>query len=229
MEFKLILSQKDLNKWVNDFIDFNGCVCKKCSQNKLLSDYHAVLYFQERFRDLSNSFRENLLTFYVYQAVLNSDNWFLLLGCVLPHKRLQVIYRIEPFGVVCRGVFRKLLSLSDKKLRNLLCDVKSYKFPGERFHASLGEAHNTLGEEATEAIENWIITLSNRLGEPKWKDITTKKDLEYVMLPACYSVSLLTSMCRKDLSNIAFNRSTFYEILRNEACKHIKIRIKEKI
>ena len=44
------------------------------------------------------------------------------------------------------------------------------------------------------------------------------------MLPACYSVSLLTSMCRKELRNLTFSRSAFYGILKNDICKHIKIR-----
>lgn len=220
----MILSQNDLDKWVKNFINSNGCECKKCYQNKLLSNYHAVRHFQYRFRDLSNSFRENLLMFFVYQAVVNGDNWPLVSEEGFSCKRVQMTYRIEPFGIVCRGVFRKLLSLSDKKLRNLSDHVKLDKFPVERLHGSLGEAHNTLGEDVAKAIEKWIIKLSKRLGEPKWKDITTKKDLEYVMLPACYSVSLLTSMCRKDLGNMAFSRSAFYEILRNDVCKHIKIR-----
>ena len=220
----MILSQNDLTIWVKNFINSNGCECKKCHQNKLLSDYHAVRHFQERFRDLPDSFRENLLISFVYQAVVNSDNWPLLSGDGSPRKRLQMIYRIEPFGIVCRSVFRKLLSLSDKKLRNLSDHVKSDKFPTERPHSSLGEAHNSLGEDVAKEIEKWIIKLSKRLGEPKWKDITTKKDIEYVMLPACYSVSLLTSMCRKDLGNMAFSRSAFYGILRNDVCKHIKIR-----
>ncbi len=220
----MILSQNDLTIWVKNFINSNGCECQKCYQNKLLSDYHAVLHFQEQFRDLSDSFRENLLIFFVYQAVVNSDNWALLSNDGSSNKRLKMTYRIEPFGIVCRNVFKKLLSLSDKKLRNVLDHVKSNKFPAERSHCSLGVAHNALDEDITKSIEKWIIKLSERLGEPKWKNITTKKDLEYVMLPACYSVSLLKSMCRKDLEDMTFSRSAFYRILKNDACKHIKIR-----
>jgi hypothetical protein len=220
----LILSQKDLNIWVKNFINSNGCGCTKCYQNKLLSDYHVVRYFQEEFRDLSDSSRENLLIFFVHQAVVNSDNWPLLSDDGIPPKRLQMTYRIEPFGLVCRGVFRKLLSLSDKKLRNLSDYVKLNKFPAERHHSSIGEAHNTLGTDVTTEIENWVIKLSKCVGEPKWKNITSQRDLEYIMLPACYSVSLLTAMCRHDLENRAFSRSAFYAVLRSDVCKHIKIR-----
>jgi hypothetical protein len=220
----LILSNNDLDKWVNNFINFNGCECKNCSQNILLSDFHAVLHFQEQYRDLSSNFREDLIVFFVYQAIMNADNWYLLRNNKVAYKRIKINYSIEPFGIVCRGVFRKLLSLSDKKLRNILDHVKSENFPIERVHSSLGKAHNTLSDNTTKSIEKWIIKLSNQLGEPKWKDITTKNDLEYVMLPACYSVSILTSMCRKDLGNLAFSRSTFYGILKSDACKHIKIR-----
>lgn len=220
----MILSENDLSMWVKNFIKSNGCECKKCHQNKLLSDYNAVRHFQEQFRDLPQDFRETLLITFVYQAVVNANNWPLLSDYTLYNKRLQMTYRIEPFGVICRNVFRKLLSLSDKKLRNLTEHVKSNKFPTEKFHRSLNEAHNALDEYVAKAIEKWIIKLSNRLGEPKWKDITSKKDLEYVMLPACYSVSLLTSMCRKDLEDMTFSRSAFYRILRNDVCKHIKIR-----
>ena len=210
--------------WVKNFINSNGCECKKCHQNKLLSDYHAVRHFQEQFRDIPDSFREYLLVFFVYQAVVNVDNWPLLSSDRAPRKRLQMTYRIEPFGIVCRRVFRKLLSISDKKLRNLTEHVRSDKFPTEKYHGSLGEAHNTLDEGVAKEIEKWLIKLSKRLGEPKWKDITTKKDIEYIMPPACYRVSLLTSMCRKELGNMIFSRSAFYGILKNDVCRHIKIR-----
>lgn len=220
----MILSQNDLDIWVKNFINSNGCECKKCHQNKLLSDYHAVRHFQEQFRDIPDSFRENLLIFFVYQAVVNSNNWPFLSDDEWPHKRLLLTYRIEPFGIVCRNVFRKLLNISDKKLRNLIEHVKSNKFPSDYSHGSLGIAHNTLDEGVAKEIEKWLIKLSEQLGEPKWKNITTKTDLEYVMLPACYSVSLLTSMCRKELVNLTFSRSTFYRILKNDTCKHIKIR-----
>lgn len=220
----MILSQNDLSKWVNNFINSNGCECQKCCHNELLYDYNTIFHFQDKFREISNDFREHLLVFLVYQALITNNNWSSLFDDNAPSKRVYLKYRIEPFGIVCRGVFRKLLSLSDKKLRNLIDHVKAEKFPTERCHASVGEAHNVLPIDISESIENWIIKLSKRLGEPKWKDITTKKDLESVMLPACYSVSLLTSMCRKDLGTMAFSRSAFYEILKNDACKHIKIR-----
>ncbi len=220
----MILSQHDLTKWVNDFLISNGCKCKKCHQNKLLSDNEALMSFQEHLRDLSDEFRENLLIFFVYQSVVNAENWSLLCNCSASRQQVKIIYRIEPFGIVCRGVFRKLLSLSDKKLRNLLAHVKSDKFPTERFHGSTGKSHNHLTLSTSQAIEKWLLKLANHLGEPKWKDIHTKKDLEYIMLPACYSISLLTSICRKDLKGMTFSRSAFYRILTNDACKHIKIR-----
>lgn len=222
----MVLSQNDLTLWAKKFINSNGCGCKRCYQNKRLSDYHIVRHFQEQFRDLSDSCRENLLIFFVYQAVVNNDNWSSLFGdgANSNKQRLQMTYRIEPFGIVCRGVFRKLLSLSDKKLRDLSEHVKLNRFPACKPHSSLGEAHNALDKVISEKIEKWIIRLSKCVGEPKWKDVIKKKDLEYVMLPACYSISLLTSMCRKELVNIAFSRSAFYSILKNDACKHIKIR-----
>jgi len=102
--------------------------------------------------------------------------------------------------------------------------VISDKFPTKISHGSLGIAHNTLDEGVAKEIEKWIIKLSEQLGEPKWKNIRTEKELEYVMLPACYSVSLLTSMCRKELGNMIFSRSAFYQILKSDTCKHIKIR-----
>lgn len=220
----MILSQNDLNIWVENFIKSDGCECKKCCQNELLSDYHTVRHFQEQFRYLPQNFRESLLISFVCQAVVNNNNWPMLSDCRSSRKRLQMTYRIEPFGSVCRNVFGKLLSLSDKKLRNLTDHVKLNKFPAGRSHSSLNETHNTFDKGVSKAVEKWIVKLSECLGEPKWKDITTRKDLEYIMLPACHSVSLLASMCRKYLKKMAFSRSAFYRILRNDVCKHIKIR-----
>ena len=57
----MILSQNDLNIWVENFIKSDGCECKKCCQNELLSDYHTVRHFQEQFRGLPQNFRESLL------------------------------------------------------------------------------------------------------------------------------------------------------------------------
>ena len=100
----MILSQNDLHIWVKNFINSNGCECQKCHQNKLLSDYHAVLHFQEQFRDIPDSLREHLLIFFVYQAVVTSDNWPFLSDEGLPNERLQMTYCIETFGIVCRNV-----------------------------------------------------------------------------------------------------------------------------
>ncbi len=138
--------------------------------------------------------------------------------------RLTLHYHVYPFGRVCRVVFRNLFSISDKKLRNIITYLKTFNFPSPRCHGNTGRIpQQTLAPEIRIDIENWIMNFAMRVGEPNWRTISSESNINLIFLPACYTISMLYSLCLEDTDH-QFSRSTFYSIFNNDICKHVRIR-----
>lgn len=221
--------ENQLKTWALKFIQNKPCNCGRCfGVDSMLLSVEELVKFQRGFQGLSPQDQELYIITLLQEARQPS-----LSKLVRPrgetHERIRLTlkYHIYPFGRVCRSVFRKLFGLSDKKLRNLFAHLQTSNFPCLRNHGNTGRPpKHTLPPEQRHSVENWIINFAMRIGEPNWRTISPESDVHLIFLPACYTISMLHALCLEDIGNrleFSFSRSTFYSILRSDACKHVRI------
>jgi hypothetical protein len=219
-------SESQLKIWVTNFIRNKHCQCNCCfHDDSLLLNENRLLNFKREFNFLSPKEQEIFILTLLQEARQPSTN-----KPVRPRRkvtdriRLTLYYHVYPFGRVCRTVFRSLFSISDKKLRNLINYLKTFNFPTPRCHGNTGRIpKQTLAPEIRIRIENWIMNFAMRVGEPNWRTISSESNVNLIFLPACYTISMLYSLCLED-TGFQFSRSTFYSIFNSDACKHVRVR-----
>jgi len=219
-------SENQLKIWVSHFIKDKRCQCNCCfHDNSLLLNENELLHFKREFSFLSSKEQEIFILTILQEARQPSTNEPVRpRGKITDRIRLTLHYHIYPFGRVCRSVFRNLFSISDKKLRNLITYLKSFNFPSPRCHGNTGRTpKQTLAPEIRIRIENWIMNFAMRVGEPNWRTISSESNINLIFLPACYTISMLYSLCLEDTGH-QFSISTFYSIFNSDTCKHVRIR-----
>lgn len=219
-------SENQLKVWVSNFVQNKNCQCNSCfKEDSLLLNENELLHFKRQFIFLSLKEQEQFILTLLQEARQPSTNQPIRPRAKTSGRaRLTLHYHVYPFGRVCRTVFRNLFSISDKKLRNLIDFLKSFNFPSPRCHRNTGRApKQTLAPEIRIHIEKWITTFAMRVGEPNWRTISSDSNINLLFLPACYTISLLYSLCIEDTGR-QFSRSTFYSIFNGDACKHVRIR-----
>jgi len=219
-------SENQLKMWVSSFIRDKHCQCNCCfHDDSLLLNENELLHFKREFNFLSSKEQEIFILTLLQEARQPSTNKPVRpRGKITNRIRLTLHYQMYPFGRVCRLVFRNLFSISDKKLRNLITYLKTFNFPSPRCHGNTGRTpKQTLAPEIRIRIENWIMNFAMRVGEPNWRTISSESNINLIFLPACYTISMLYSLCLEDTGH-QFSRSTFYSIFNSDTCKHVRIR-----
>jgi hypothetical protein len=219
-------SESRLKIWVSNFIGKKHCQCNCCFyDDSLLLNENELLHFKREFNFLSPKEQEIYILTLIQEARQPSRNKPVRpRGKATDRIRLTLHYHVYPFGRVCRTVFRSLFSISDKKLRNLINYLKTFNFPSPRCHGNTGRIpKQTLVPEIRIRIENWIMNFAMRVGEPNWRTISSESNVNLIFLPACYTISMLYSLCLED-TEFQFSRSTFYSIFNSDACKHVRVR-----
>lgn len=225
------MSEEEMVEWAKRFVELKPCLCNRCFQNdsKLLH-FDTLLMFKQSLNELlAGEYEVYVLTLLQQaQAIQKTQN----VNCRKPQNspqrpRKKVSYRIAPFGNVCRSVFKNLLGIGEKKLRNLCKHLDEQDVPIPRKHGNTGiSPHNKLSSEKTGQIEAWIHALAKRIGEPSRRNINQKDKKPTIFLPACYTMTMLFELCVDSISqqsDFVFSRSTFYSILTSDVCKHIRV------
>lgn len=218
------LSEGEIVEWAKSFVELKPCLCNRCFQDdsKLLH-LETLINFKQCLNELLKGEYELYVLSLLQQAVQKKQN-------INYHKsqntsqctRKKMSYQIAPFGKVCRSVFKELLGIGEKKLRNLFKYLDEEDVPIPRKHGNTGiPPHNKLSSEKIEHIEIWINDFAKRIGEPSRRNT---KDI--ILLPACYTITMLYELCSESISSqsgFVFSRSTFYSILTGDACKYIRV------
>ena len=219
----------DLVEWAKRFIKLKPCLCNRCFQeDSELLNLETLILFKQSLNELQTGEYEIYILTLLQQAIqkepaVNYPTSPNSQGSL----RKTVSYQISPFGKICRSVFKELLGIGEKKLRNLFKYLDKHKVPILRKHGNTGRVPlNKLPSEKTKQIETWINDFARRIGEPSRRNIDQDDKKPMLFLPACYTITMLFELCLNDLSqpsNFKFSRSTFYSILTSDACKHIRV------
>jgi hypothetical protein len=221
------MPNKNTVEWANKFIELKPCSCKHCfSKNSELLNIETLILFKQRLNELQIAEYElytlTLLQHAIQEQHIENNRNFIFTH----HSRKKVVYRILPFGKICRTVFKELLGIGEKKLRNLFQYLEDQDVPIFRVHGNTGRApHNKLPFESAKLIEAWVIDFSQRIGEPSRRRVKNESK-EMIFLPACYTVTMLYKLCLNELCQLKgfqFSRSTFYSTLTNDTCRHIRV------
>jgi len=214
-------------EWAKKFTKLKPCLCNRCFQeDSELLNLGTLILFKQRLNELKTKEYELYILTLAQQAIQEDQVENCKKTPFLINKRRKVYYRIAPFGTLCRSVFKELLGISEKKLRNLFKYLEDQDVPIFRIHGNSGKIpQNKLPYKQTIQIEIWILNLAHRIGEPSRRNID-QNEKTMLFLPACYTVTMLFELCINDLSqqsNFKFSRSTFYSTLTNDTCKHIRV------
>jgi len=220
--------KEEIVEWAKNFTKFKPCLCNRCFQNdsKLL-DLETLILFKQNLNELQPREYELYILTLLQQSIQNNP----AVDCLNPlnskRTRKIVSYRIAPFGNICRSVFKELLGIGEKKLRNLYKYLDEQDVPILRKHGNIGRTpQNKLSSEKTKKIEVWINDFAQRIGCPLRRNIVKNDKKPMIFLPACYTITMLFELCINDFSkqsNIKFSRSTFYSILTSDVCNHIRV------
>lgn len=224
------MSEEKIAEWAKKFVELKPCQCNRCfHEDSELLNLETLINFKQSLNELLTGEYELYVLTMLQQAIQKTKN----VNCRKLHNfpqrtRKKVSYRIAPFGNVCRLVFKELLGIGEKKLRNLFKHLDEQNVPIPRKHGNTGIApQNKLPSEKTGQIEAWINDLAKRIGEPSRRNINQKDRKPIIFLPACYTITMLFELCVNSISrqsDFVFSRSTFYSILTSDICKHIRIR-----
>ncbi|MDM8537827.1 hypothetical protein QUF70_13805, partial [Desulfobacterales bacterium HSG17] len=127
------LSGEEIVEWAKRFAELKPCLCNRCFQNdsKLLHP-ETLINFKQCLNELLKGEYELYVLSLLQQAVQKNQNVnYRSSQKTSQRTRKKVSYQIAPFGKVCRSVFKELLGIGDKKLRNLfkhLDELVSHKF-----------------------------------------------------------------------------------------------------
>jgi hypothetical protein len=216
------MSEEEIVEWAKRFIKLKPCLCNRCFQeDSELLNLETLILFKQRLNELQTGEYELYILTLLQQAIQENRTANCQKPLTSQRTRKKVCYRIVPFGNICRSVFKELLAIGEKKLRNLFKYLEDQDVPIFRTHGNTGRSpQNKLPCEKTKQIETWVIDLAQRIGEPSHRNID-QDDKTILFLPACYTVTMLFELCINDLSQqsgFKFSRSTFYSTLTNDAC-----------
>ncbi len=223
------MTRKDIEEWAKGFVKLKPCMCNCCFQdNPELLDLKTLILFKQNLNELLPGEYELYILLLLQQSIQKKETTNQQKPSNSQQRtRKTVFYQISPFGNVCRSIFKELLGIGEKKLRNLFKHLDEQDIPIPRRHGNTGKSPiNKLTSDQTKKIEAWINELSQRIGEPSRRKVDQNSKKTMLFLPACYTITMLFELCINDLSrqsNFKFSRSTFYSILTSDACKHIRI------
>ncbi len=134
------ISKEEIDEWAKRFAELKPCLCNHCFQDgsKLLN-LETLINFKQGLNELLTGEYELYVLTLLQQAIQKTQN----VNCRKPQKTLQrtrkkVSYQIAPFGNVCRSVFKELLGIGEKKLRNLFNHIDERDVPIPRKHGNTG-------------------------------------------------------------------------------------------
>jgi len=223
------MSEVEMVEWAKRFTELKPCLCNRCFQDdSKLIDLETLIDFKQGLNELLSGEYELYVLTLLHQAIQKTQNVNSSKPRNYPQRmRRKVSYHIAPFGNVCRSVFKELLGIGDKKLRNLFKHLDEHDVPIPRKHGNTGiSPQNKLSSGKIDQIEAWINDLAKRIGEPSRRNINQKDKKTIIFLPACYTITMLFELCVNSISqksDVVFSRSTFYSILNSDVCKHIRV------
>ena len=192
---------EEITEWAKKFTKHKPCLCNRSFQNDSeLLNLETLIHFKQNLNELQTREYELYILTLLQQGIQNNQtvNKNPLNS---EHTRKKVCYRIAPFGNICRSVFKELLGIGERKLRNLFKYLDEQDTPILRKYGNIGKIpQNKLPSEKTKQIEMWVNDFAQRIGEPSRRNVTQDDKKQMIFLPACYTVTMLFELCINDQS-----------------------------
>lgn len=151
-------------------------------------------------------------------------------------QRLRLIFRYEPFGIMCSYAFRLLFDIRIKTLKGLLAHLKNSNMsivPPQHGNnrKKILRSNSLVSKGVTEKLVGFVLAIGEAQGEfspgknTKLGNAKEDKNPDLLWLPACFTRSTILRMYNKQHPDFSISRTAFCLLLDNEPkLNHIKIR-----